>query len=271
MESIKKALERAKRERLSAEGHRASSPKIDVKPQAPETTENIRYTQTSIIKTDPAELSKKRVITDLTQDATSAAYKMLRTQVLQRMRQNNWTTLAITSPSSGEGKTLTAINLAISLAMEVNQTILLVDMDLRKPSIHRYFNYQPEKGISDYVLHDTPLSEIMINPSVDRLVILPGTRTFTNSSEMLSSPKFVQLTEELRTRYPSRLVLFDLPPMLTADDAIAFAPYVDAVLLVVEEGKTKTEELKRAKEVFKSVNILGTVLNKADIEHQTYY
>ena len=97
------------------------------------------------------------------------AYRMLRTRVLQTLRENNWTSVAVTGPASGCGKTLTAINLAISLAMEVTHTVLLVDLDLRKPSIHEYFGYQPETGLSDYLLNDTPINQIMFSPNIERL------------------------------------------------------------------------------------------------------
>ena len=88
------------------------------------------------------------------------------------MRENKWNTLAITSPNPGNGKTLTAVNLAISLANEANQTVLLVDLDLRSPGIHSLFAHQPEKGISEYLTSDTPLSEILFNPGIDRLILL---------------------------------------------------------------------------------------------------
>jgi len=213
----------------------------------------------------------KRVISGLGAGPVTDAYRILRTRVLQRMRQNDWRSLAVTSVSPNEGKTLTAVNLAISLAMEVNQTILLVDFDLRRPHIHTYFNYVPDKGLSDYITADVPLSEILFNPSIERLVVLPGNVPLLNSSEMLSSPKMVQLMDELKTQYPSRLVIFDLPPLLSTDDALAVSPYVDAILLVVEEGVTQRDDLARAREMLQEVNVIGTVLNKGPMTGEGYY
>jgi capsular exopolysaccharide synthesis family protein len=196
---------------------------------------------------------------------------MLRTQVLQRMNAHQWNALAITSPGSGQGKTLTAINLAISLAREVRHTVLLADFDLRNPSIHKYFDFAPRYGINDYLVYDTPLPEILLNPGIERLVILPGRESLFNSSEMLASPKMTQLVTELKDRYPSRFVLFDLPPLLSADDALAFAPFVDSVLLILEEGKTKRDDVQRAVGLLHHTNIIGTVLNKSEEAIDSYY
>ena len=221
---------------------------------------------------DAARLRERRIIVARDHDATGAgyhdqvadAYKVLRTHVLQRMRTNGWRTLAVTSPGEGNGKTLTAINLAISLAREVNQTILLVDLDLRRPAIGRYLLDGPTRGLSDYLTEGAELSELLIHPGIERLVILPGNHSFTQSSEMLSSPRMVQLVQELKTRYADRLTLFDMPPLLAGDDVIAFLPYLDSVMLVIEEGKTTQDELEHAYQLLGEKNIMGTVLNKSD-------
>jgi capsular exopolysaccharide synthesis family protein len=180
------------------------------------------------------------------------------------MRANRWKTLAVTSPGEGNGKTLTSINLAISLAREVNQTILLVDLDLRRPSLGGYFLDGPTRGLSDFLTEGVEVADLLIHPGIERLVILPGNHSFTQSSEMLSSPRMVQLVHEFRTRYPDRLTLFDMPPLLAGDDVLAFLPYVDAVVLVIEEGKTTKGELAQAYELLGEKNIIGTVLNKSE-------
>ena len=198
---------------------------------------------------------------DLTR--SSSAYKLLRTHVLQRMRAHGWNVLAITSASPGEGKTLTALNLAIAMAREVNHTVLLVELDLKQPSVESLLGYEPGAGITDYLLRDTPLSEVMFNPGIDRLVVIPAGPPAEGSSELLSSPRMVDLVRELKERYPSRLVLFDVPPLLTSDDGLAFVPHVDAALLVVAEGQTSYEEVELAKNMLASTHLLGAVLNPA--------
>jgi len=191
-----------------------------------------------------------------------AAYKMLRTQLLQRMRSHDWSTLAVTSPASGEGKSLTAVNLAISIAKELNHTALLVDLDLHCPSIARYFGVKPELGLSDYLFDDILLSDVMFTPGIERLAVLPGGKPLIDSSELLSSPIMVNLARELKGRYPGRIVIYDMPPLLAADDMLTFSPNVDAALLVVDEGKTRKTELKRAMELLEVMNVAGTVLNR---------
>jgi len=267
MERIKKALERAREERQTHETAHAAPAEPGNEPEHPAPpagkTAEIAYTKTRIVKTDPELLREKRVVASLANNPIADAYKVLRTQVLHRMRANHWSTLAITSPTEGNGKSLTAVNLAVSLAREVNHTVLLVDLDLRKPTIRHYFLKEDGYGISDYLNHDVPLSEILVNPDIERLVVLPGNDAFSHSSEMLSSPKMVQLTEELKTRYPTRMVLIDMPPMLACDDMLAFSPYIDAVLLVVEEGETREDHLKRAVHLLEGTEICGIVLNKS--------
>jgi Mrp family chromosome partitioning ATPase len=128
-----------------------------------------------------------------------------------------------------------------------------------------HFGLSRRKGLSDYLAADTPIEELLIKPGiVEHLVLLPGGRPLANSSEMLSSPKMGRLVEEVKARYPSRIVIFDLPPVLTTSDTLAFAPQVDAALLVVEDGVTQKDELSRAVDLLSVTNIVGTVLNKAD-------
>lgn len=260
MERIKQALEKARLERQASGGASAASPRTGGA-DAPTT---VNYTQTRVANTAKQALQERRIITGVEQNEFTDAYRILRTQVLQRLREKNWNSLAITSPGLNEGKTLTAINLAISLAMEVNYTVLLVDADLRHPSVHEYFGIEAEFGLSDYLTADKPLSELLVHPEgIPGFVILPGGKPLTNSAEMLNSPRMARLVEELKTRYPSRIVLFDLPPLLTAADTLAFSPYVDAALLVVEEGKTQADEARRAVGLLESTNVIGTVLNKS--------
>ena len=266
MERIKQALERARAERQEQP---ASAPvntdAVTVPPTAAETpVEQVTYSQTRHVEISTPELRAKRVVSGFDPCAFTDAYKMLRTQVLQRLTENDWNVLAVTSPGIGEGKTLTALNLAISLAMEVNYTVLLVDANLRHPSLHDHLGLSGSPGLSDYLTKDTPLPELFVHPSgIDHLTILPGGHAMLNSAEMLNSPKMSRLVDELKSRYASRIVIFDLPPVLSAADAMAFAPYVDATLLVVEEGKTRRKEVEHTLELLSSTNVLGTVLNKA--------
>ncbi len=260
MERITEALERAREERAhTGKGFGG----LVSKAKGNETVEQIEYTRTKTIKVSRDFLREQRIVSGFEQGVFTDAYKILRTQILQKMRENDWNVLAVTSPGEDEGKTLTAINLAISLAMEVDRTVLLVDADLRHPQVHQYFGLREGPGLSDYLTSDTPLEELLVHPGIGRFVILPGGKPLLNSSEMLRSPKMVELVQELKSRYPTRIIIFDLPPVLSAADALAFSPYVDAALLVVEEAKTKNEDIARAAELLSSTHLIGTVLNKS--------
>lgn len=225
---------------------------------------SITYTRTRSLSVPHAVLRQHRIMAAHKKGPFVDAYKILRTQVMQRLRENEWNVVGVTSPGYGEGKTLTAVNLAVSLAMETTQTVLLVDSDLQDPTVHQVFGLGDCLGLADYLLDDQPVEDLLLHPGIGRFVLLPGGRAISNSTEILTSPKMVALVEELKHRYPSRIVIFDLPPLLHTADVLAFSPYTDALLMVVEEGKTTGEELQRAMGlVNNSRPILGTVLNKA--------
>jgi len=273
MERIRHALEQAEQDRSKLQ-------KESPAPAAPVSTDQAKSdpvetaipsvsaskkgaSRTRVVAVDPAVLEQNRIVSALPEHELTDAYRVLRTRVLQTMNANHWNSLAVTSPATGSGKTLTSINLAINLAREVNRTVLLADFDLRCPSIHKYFGYEPEYGLNDYLYNDIPIEKILFTPSIDRLVILPGRKSIHNSSETLRSPKMEQLVADLKSRYDDRLVLFDLPPILAVDDAIAFKPYTDSILLVAEDGATKKDDLQKSLEMLKGTPLLGTVLNKS--------
>jgi protein-tyrosine kinase len=265
MERIREALLRAKQARtdetISFSG--GAKPGFAALGGAEAAISEIVYTRTRIVNVARNFLREKRVVSGFDQCILTDAFKILSTQVSQKLRENGWSTLMVTSPREHEGKTLTAINLAISLAMEFHHTALLVDADLRQPGVRDYFGLQAGPGLSDYLISNTPIEQLLIQPGIGGLVILPGGAPLLNSSEMLAWRKMMELVEELKDRYSSRVVLFDLPPLLSAADVLAFAPYTDAALLVVEEGKTRREDISRAARLLGATPLIGTVLNKS--------
>ena len=233
------------------------------------------YTNINIKETVTSQsvLKQNRVLSAIDDHRIIDIYRLLRTRVLRRMRQNNWKSIGITSAGKNDGKTLTSINLGISIAMKQNYTVVVVDADLRSPSIHKLFGIKPKVGLMDYLTSDISLDDVLIHPGIDRLTILPGTDGIEASSELLSSPKMSRLTQDLKTRYPSRIVIYDLPPVLVSDDVAAFAPNLDTALLVVEAGHTGIDRLKQSIDLLEGVDIIGTVLNKSkeSLHDQEYY
>ena len=258
MEKIQQALERAKQQRQNAD-------KSALKRQEKAAdVQSIEYTRTQSIEGHLETQRENRILSAMEHSAYSDAFKILSTQVMQRMDEHQWSCLAVTSVGEDEGKTTTAINLGISIAKEVEYTVLLVDANLRKPELHKYFGITPELGLSDYLQSDIDLADILIKPSeVDHLVMLPGGTPIMNSTEMLGSPKMCSLAQELKDRYPKRIIIFDLPPVLGTADTVSFVPCVDCALVVVEDDTTKEVDLKKAIDLLSVTNIIGTVLNKS--------
>jgi protein-tyrosine kinase len=225
---------------------------------------------------DKAALHDNLVLPQLQDAGALRAYKILRTRVLRRLEANQWRSFALTGVTAGEGKTLTAVNLAIALAQDVNTWVALVDLDLQRPRIAEYLGMRSvhgEKGLSDYLHGDATFENIVYAPSeIERLAVIPNFTPMLNASETLTSPRMGELMQALEAETPRRILIFDMPPVLAADDVLAFAPQIDGLLLVVAEGTTDRNQLTRAKEVLAEMNLLGVVLNRsAERNDAAYY
>jgi len=221
-----------------------------------------QYTISPMVTLNPATMKANRCIALDSQAPELDAYRILRTQILQKTRETGGNTIMITSAVPGEGKTVTAINLSITLAREFQQTVLLMDCDLRNQMVHRYMGYESKGGVIDYLLNDRPMSELITWPGVEKLTVVSGGRKMTESSELLGSLRMRELVEDLRTRYPSRYVIFDMPAILDGADALAFVPLVDHVVLTVREGLTSIQDVKRSIELLPPGKLLGLVMNR---------
>lgn len=182
-------------------------------------------------------------------------------------------TIMVTSTVSMEGKTMTALNLAISLAKEQDHTVLLVDTDLRRPSIHKYLNIKPEFGLVHCLRDNLPIEKALIKTGVGKLVLLPAGEAIKDPVDLLSSSRMKAIVKELKQRYPERYVIFDTPPALPFADAGVLAGMVDSTLFVVREGKAKLEDIVETLEEFKRHHLLGVVYNDAHsfVNRQNYY
>jgi protein-tyrosine kinase len=228
--------------------------------------------QHPIIELTEERRERERILTPGAAGPVGGPYKMLRTQVLRRLAMINANTLAVLSASNGEGKTLTAINLAIAIAADFGHTALLVDLDLRNPSIHCRLGIEPEVGIEDCLRRRRPVYEAMVKiAGYERLTVLPARGPVDQSSELISGQRMADLMLELRTRYFNRVLIFDLPPVLLADDALAFSNNVEAGLFVVAEGKTERRGLTRSLRLLDKLPIIGTVLNQSQESVRAYY
>lgn len=221
------------------------------------------YTRTPVMERDTGTLAHHRIIMGLPHDPRCDLFRILRTRLLHQLRTQHWNSVAVTSPVPGTGKTLITANLAIAMALEGNQTVLLIDMDFRHPRLARYLGLPPTPGLTDYLNGEVSLEQILFNPGIDGLVVIPGGKGGQYPSEWTATRRLKALIQELKTRYESRVLLFDSPALLPDDRARLLLPEVDGVLLVAEDGKHTPEELRHTLALLEDTHVLGLVLNKA--------
>jgi capsular exopolysaccharide synthesis family protein len=271
---LQQALERARQRR---EGDAAVPPaQPATAPTAAERQSEIHAMRNfSEVEYDRVECAKNRVLVpdaDGFMHATgAAAYRVLRTRILQRTRSNEWTTIGVTSPGQGDGKSVTALNLAISIAREGNNNVFLIDLDMRNPKMCQYLGAAPPVEINHYLTGDSRAEDVLFSIGVDNLT-LAGTLTKTDqASELLASGRVEELFAYVRSIAKRPLIVVDLPPLLSTDDAIVMAPKVDACLLVLAEGKSRRDSAAEALELLAEFKLAGIVLNRSHDVVADYY
>ncbi|HTU65474.1 MAG TPA: CpsD/CapB family tyrosine-protein kinase [Steroidobacteraceae bacterium] len=284
IERIERALEiaRLQRARATEQLVAAASPPpplvIDAEPIEPSPVTlpaALRIAGAPAVEFAAREVLRERYVVFPDEPGVAAqAYKMLRTQVLQRTRQHAMRCVGVISAASGEGKSVTAINLALSLAAESTQSVVLVDLDLRRPSIARTLGIEVGEGdgVEAVLTTQAPLSGALRRSAAnDRIGIVPAAAPVGASSELLAGPRAAELFRELRAIDGEPLVLVDLPPALLSDDVLALAPLLDGVVLVVTEERTRREDVQRVFDLLRNTPVIGTVLNaSADAEKRAY-
>jgi exopolysaccharide/PEP-CTERM locus tyrosine autokinase len=172
----------------------------------------------------------------------------------------------ITSSTSGEGKTFVAANLAISISHELHTHAVLVDCDLRNPSLAKWFDLQNGKGLSDYLVGNGNASELLKKTKVEKLNLIPGGTIQDNPTELIGSKKMETLIHELRSRYPDQYVVIDSTPLLATTEPEVLAKFVDGIIVVVRAGVTPRETVKQAISNLDKGKIIGFVLNELEFK-----
>jgi non-specific protein-tyrosine kinase len=260
---LRKALDKAKKER---EKQIKILPAHRLERRSPDGPSEWRppvYSQSQHVTLNSRWLIENRCVAITPHAPEIDSYKVLRTKIQHVARAKGWNTIMITSTRPQEGKTLTAINLALTFAKTYEQTALLVDCDLRRQSIYSRLGIQSHSGLIDYLVDNKPLDEMIIWPGIEKFTLISGGRTIDNSTELMSSPRMKELVGEMKARYTDRTIIFDVPPLLTGADSLAFAPLVDCLVLVVQAGMTSADDIKKALEVIPNEKFLGFVLNRA--------
>jgi protein-tyrosine kinase len=258
MDPISKALERAQRDGRSVRNWVAPAGRDAARPAVPAVAARL-------VDLDPDLLAGRNLLSGPEHEDPVIAdkYRLLRTQLLTRMQAHGWTRLGVTSSGPKAGKTLTSINLALSIARDGNQHVVLIDADLRKSSMAEDLGLAGDIGLIDYLTSDLPLEAVAVTPrSIPNLMIVPGRRIDATAStpEVLRGAKMRNLVEGFGA---ATIVVVDLPPVVVGDDVITVAAHLDGMLLVVEEGGTDVEELQEAAKMLADFNLLGSVLNKS--------
>jgi protein-tyrosine kinase len=262
MDPISKALERAQRDGRSVRNWVApsasASARDTTRPAAPSVSARL-------VDLDADLLAGRNLLSgpDHEDPVIADKYRLLRTQLLTRMQAHGWSKIGVTSSGPKAGKTLTSINLALSIARDGSQHVVLIDADLRKSSMAEDLGLNGEVGLIDYLSSDLALEEVAVTPrDIPNLMIIPGRRIdpTTSTPEVLRTAKMHNL---VRGFGAETIVVVDLPPVVVGDDVITVAAHLDGMLLVIEEGGTDVEELQHAAKLLEDFNLLGSVLNKS--------
>jgi len=268
---LQKAIDKAKERKTAEAPPERERPSVRrIKGPAGNGTPPV-YSESKCCELDEAGAINSRCVCLSANTPVLEFFKVLRTRMLQHAKPKGWNAFMITSARPGEGKTMTAINLALAIAKTFNQTAILVDCDFHQQKIHRYLGLESDRGIVDYLLDGVPLKDLIIWPRIERLTLISGGRTIAESAELLESKRMKELVAEMKERYGDRYLIFDMPPLLSGADALTFAQLVDGIVMVVEEGGTPIKEVEKALELIPKEKFLGFVLNKASITKKAYY
>jgi Mrp family chromosome partitioning ATPase len=223
---------------------------------------------------DGVHLESHRIIAHDRDDPRSRAFDVLRTQVLQSMDMRSWRLLAVTSPTAGCGKTVTAVNLALSIARHPDRSVMLVDLDLQKPQVADTLGLPKDHGLVDVLARRVTLTAATINAQIGpyQLPVLPCEKSVPNSSEWMASRAVSDVLQDLKSGPVTRIIVIDLPPLLAGDNVMSLLPHVDCVLFVTAVGVSKTAEIKECNKHLQSASVVRVVVNKAaDVSSQYFY
>ena len=209
-----------------------------------------------------SRLKIARTLGRLADSRISDHYALLRTRLQRLERSEQVRRIAVVGAVSGEGATLTAVNMAISLAREPSLSALIIDADLRRPSIHEYLGIDAAPGLSDLLIRGTPAASLVVTTETPDLMALPaGSTAADEAPDLLGSPRMAAALTELAAGDPDRYLIIRSPPVLEAPDALILSSLVDGYLLVVRAHRTRRDDILRARDLLTDQRLLGLVLN----------
>jgi Mrp family chromosome partitioning ATPase len=273
MESIRQALERAQADR--GVGEESTRGTAEQRRPIGGTLPGLMDDQPSDVELSNSFLHSNRLIAHDSANISAKPYDILRTQVLRAMDLKGWKILAVTSPTPECGKTLTAINLALSIARQPERSVLLVDLDLQRPRLASALGISRAGGVLGVLDGSVGLKEAIVQAHIGnhRLMVLPAEAPTSDSSEWMASRALSAMIKQLKMDYQSRTVILDLPPLLSGDDVIAILPQVDCVLLVAAVGTSTIAQIEECNKHLQSADVVRLVLNKVpetNLKHHYY-
>ena len=267
MEKIQQAIERARQQRGQSAARAPASP-----PTPSSTDLSSVLAGARIAGLTPRHLRDHRVLAGMRDDPLSDVFGKLRTQTMLRLQALEGRSVAVLSARDGEGKTLVACNLAYGIALQTQSPTFLLDMDFRRPSVHRTLGLEPRVSLADVLEGHADLADALVRVEGTHLYVLPQARRNARASEIVGSGGARNLVRELLTVTPSAKLVIDCPPVLLTDEPLVVQSYVDGCLLVVEHGRTARDDVQHAAEQLDETKYLGSVLNRAEgHEAYTYY
>jgi protein-tyrosine kinase len=227
-------------------------------------------TTTRTLRVDRNQLRRQNIITpDSVRTPIAEGFRRIKRQILANVARSKdgapANLVLVTSALAGEGKTFCAINLAISIALEIDRTVLLVDADVAKPSVPKVLGLKTGPGLLDVLLdRRIDLAEVLCKIDIGKLTLLPAGTAHQHATELLVSDTMRALLKEMAERYHDRIIIFDSPPLLVASEASALAGQTGQVVIVVEAGKTSETAVRSALGSIETDNVAGLLLNKGD-------
>lgn len=223
------------------------------------------------LRTDSRSFARNRIVTTTSRpNPAHAAFDIIRTKLLQGLTEHNWTTVAITSPTPGCGKTNVALNVAFSLANQKECRTVLIDLDLKRPQLAKMLGIEAVQPLERFLRGETDIGDVFLRHG-DNLAIGANRQPVTFSAELLQSRETIRVLQDMRQRMGPHVVLFDMPPMLANDDVLAFLPHVDCALLVAAAEQSTLDEIDICEqELSERTNLLGVVLNKCRYSPERY-
>ncbi|MBW4054713.1 MAG: tyrosine-protein kinase family protein [Proteobacteria bacterium] len=263
MSRIEEALEKAAKLRVESTSE-VSAKKTDLKIHVPPPL------------TSPGITMTNRLLVTVNDPNTQAAeeYRKLKSVIVKMTKEGSFLNmLMVTSSIGGEGKSLTSLNLALSMAQEFDHTVLLVDADIRKPTIHSYLGIKNSAGLTDCLLDDVDVKDALIRTGIGKLSFLPAGRSVPNPAEVFTSQRMRDFFLEIKNRYHDRYIIIDTPPVLPFAETRSLSTIVDSIVLVAKEGLVTLHNIEETMEYIKGTPLLGIVYNEATTEfrHEHYH